>query len=190
MNYLELTGALIGLLYLRLEYKASIYLWAAGILMPAIYIFVYYESGLYSDTGNNVYYLLAALYGWVLWKRSNGMAEELPIAHTPARVLLPVSLVLIAAFSFIAWLLINYTDSNVPLTDSFITSLSIVGMWMLAKKYVEQWLVWLVVDAVSCRLYVYKDLYFTSGLYGFYAVIAVFGYFKWKRMMNEAAQIQ
>jgi thiamine pyrophosphokinase len=119
----------------------------------------------------------------VLWKRGNGKTEELPITHTPARVLLPVSLVLIATFLIIAWLLINYTDSNVPWADSFITALSIVGMWMLAKKYVEQWLVWMVVDVVCCGLYVYKDLYFTSGLYGFYAVIAVFGYFKWKRMM-------
>ncbi|KAA6333586.1 Thiamine pyrophosphokinase [termite gut metagenome] len=183
MNYLEITGTLIGLLYLWLEYKASIYLWAAGIIMPAIYIFVYYEAGLYADTGINIYYLLAALYGWALWKRGSGTAEELPITHTPAHVLLPVSLVLIAGFSLIAWLLINYTDSNVPWTDSFITALSIVGMWMLAKKYVEQWLVWMVVDAVSCGLYVYKDLYLTSGLYGFYAVIAVFGYLKWKRMM-------
>ncbi|KAA6330028.1 Nicotinamide riboside transporter PnuC [termite gut metagenome] len=188
MNYLELTGTLIGLLYLWLEYKASIYLWAAGIIMPAIYIFVYYEAGLYADTGINVYYLLAALYGWVLWKRGNGKTEELPITHTPARVLLPVSLILIATFFIIAWLLINYTDSNVPWADSFITALSIVGMWMLAKKYVEQWLVWMVVDVVCCGLYVYKDLYFTSGLYGFYAVIAVFGYFKWKRMMRRSLQ--
>ncbi|KAA6328197.1 Nicotinamide riboside transporter PnuC [termite gut metagenome] len=187
MNYLELTGTLIGLLYLWLEYKASIYLWAAGIIMPAIYIFVYYEVGLYADTGINVYYLLAALYGWALWKRGSGKTEELPITHTPIRVLLPISLVFITVFFLIAWLLINYTDSNVPWTDSFITALSIVGMWMLAKKYVEQWLIWMVVDAVSCGLYVYKDLYFTSGLYGFYAVIAVFGYFKWKRMMLHTA---
>jgi thiamine pyrophosphokinase len=151
--------------------------------MPAIYIFVYYEAGLYADTGINVYYLLAALYGWVLWKRGSGKTKELPITHTPARVLLPVSLVLITTFFIVAWLLINYTDSNVPWADSFITALSIVGMWMLAKKYVEQWLVWMVVDVVCCGLYVYKDLYFTSGLYGLYAVIAIFGYSKWKRMM-------
>ncbi|KAA6328625.1 Thiamine pyrophosphokinase [termite gut metagenome] len=187
MNYLEITGTLIGLLYLWLEYKASIYLWATGVIMPAIYIFVYYDAGLYADTGINIYYLLAALYGWVMWRRGNGKAEELPVTQTPIRLLLPLSLVLIAAFFLIAWLLINYTDSNVPWTDSFITALSIVGMWMLAKKYVEQWLVWMVVDAVSYGLYVYKDLYFTSGLYGFYAVIAVFGYFKWKRMMPHTA---
>jgi nicotinamide mononucleotide transporter len=190
MNRLELIGTLTGLLYLWLEYKASIYLWAAGTLMPALYIFVFYKAGLYADAGINVYYLFAALYGWVLWKGGNGKTEELPVTRMPARVLLPVSLVCITSFFLIAWLLINYTDSNVPWADSFINALSVVGMWMLAKKYVEQWLVWIVVDAGCCGLYVYKDLYFTSGLYGFYAVIAVFGYFKWKRMMNETDQAQ
>jgi nicotinamide mononucleotide transporter len=185
MNYLEITGTLIGLLYLRLEYKASIYLWAAGIVMPAIYIFVYYDAGLYADTGINVYYLLAALYGWVMWKRGNGKKKELPVSYTPVRVLLPLVLVSVFIFFAIARLLIGYTDSNVPWADSFITALSIVGMWMLARKYVEQWLVWMAVDAVCCGLYFYKNLYFTSGLYGFYAVVAVFGYFKWKRMVNE-----
>ena len=78
------------------------------------------------------------------------------------------------------------TDSTVPWWDSFTTALSIIAMWMLAHKYVEQWLVWLVVDIVSCGLYIYKDLYFTSFLYGFYAVIAFSGYLKWKQLMNSA----
>ncbi|KAA6345421.1 Nicotinamide riboside transporter PnuC [termite gut metagenome] len=184
MNYLEIIGTLIGLLYLWLEYKASIYLWIVGIIMPAIYIFVYYDAGLYADTGINIYYLLAAIYGWVMWKHRNGEKEELPISRTSGRVLPLLLFVFIVIFVLIAWLLKKYTDSTVPLADSCITALSIIGMWMLAKKYVEQWLVWMVVDAISCVLYMYKDLYFTSGLYGFYAVIAIFGYLKWKQMMN------
>ncbi|KAA6347369.1 Nicotinamide riboside transporter PnuC [termite gut metagenome] len=184
MNYLEITGTLVGLLYLWLEYKASIYLWITGVIMPAIYIFVYYAAGLYADTGINIYYLLAAIYGWMMWKRRNGEKRELPISRTPSRVLPLLLFVFIVIFILIAWLLIKYTDSTVPLADSCITALSITGMWMLAKKYVEQWLVWMVVDAISCALYIYKDLYFTSGLYGFYAVVAIFGYLKWKQMMN------
>ena len=79
---------------------------------------------------------------------------------------------------------IRYRDSTVPWWDSLTTSLSIIAMWMLAHKYVEQWLVWLVVDIVSCGIYIYKDLYFTSFLYGLYTVIAFFGYLKWKQLMN------
>lgn len=91
MNYLEITGALVGLIYLWLEYRASIYLWIAGIIMPAIYIFVYYQAGLYADFGINIYYLLAAAYGWMVWMRGSGKETrvELPITHTPLKRYLP-----------------------------------------------------------------------------------------------------
>lgn len=87
MNYLEITGALVGLIYLWLEYRASIYLWIAGIIMPAIYIFVYYQAGLYADFGINIYYLLAAAYGWMVWMRGSEKETraELPITHTPLK---------------------------------------------------------------------------------------------------------
>lgn len=102
---------------------------------------------------------------------------ELPITHMPARYLLPLTAVFIAALLGIAWILINFTDSNVPWLDSFTTALSIAGMWMLARKYVEQWWAWIAVDAVSAGLYIYKGLDFTAGLYALYTIIAIFGYF-------------
>lgn len=198
LDYLEILGTVVGLVYLWLEYRASIYLWIAGIVMPAIYIFVYYEAGLYADFGINIYYLVAAVYGWFFWmwghrKRKGESAtdastgnspKELPIVHTPWKCYLPLLLVFLTAFVGIAQILIHYTDSNVPWLDSFTTALSIVGMWMLARKYVEQWFAWILVDIVCCGLYIYKDLYFTSTLYGLYSIIAIFGYFKWKKLMS------
>ena len=183
---LEVIGTIVGLIYLWLEYRASIYLWIAGIIMPAIYLVVYYEAGLYADVGINVYYLLAAIYGWIMWKYGSNTKEkkELPISHIPLSYLPTVILVFIVALVGIAWLLIDCTDSNVPWMDSFITALSIIGMWMLARKYIEQWLVWIVVDIVASGLYLYKGLEFTAGLYALYTIIAIFGYFKWKRLMN------
>lgn len=195
MNYLELIGTVVGLVYLWLEYRASIYLWIAGIVMPAIYLFVYYQAGLYADFGINIYYLLAAAYGWIVWKqgkrkhsvahpdRATSSITKLPLRYLP---------ILIVVFTItlvgIAWILIRFTDSNVPWLDSFTTALSIVGMWMLARKYVEQWLTWIAVDVVCFGLYIYKDLYFTAILYGLYSIIAVFGYFKWKRMMQAGSE--
>lgn len=189
MNYLEIIGTIVGLVYLWLEYRAHIYLWIAGIIMPAIYIFVYYKAGLYADFGINIYYLLAAVYGWAVWMRGahNGTSaqkKELPITSTPMKRYLPLTIVFMVAFIAIGYLLVRFTDSNVPWWDSFTTALSIVGMWMLARKYVEQWIAWILVDAVSCGLYVYKELYFTAVLYGLYAVIAIFGYWKWKQLMK------
>lgn len=92
---------------------------------------------------------------------------------------------LVVTLVLIAWILTEFTNSDVPWSDSFTTALSIVGIWMLARKYVEQWLVWIIVDVVCCGLYVYKELYFTAGLYGLYALIAIGGYKKWIRMMEE-----
>ncbi len=188
---LEILGTVVGLVYLWLEYRASIYLWVAGVVMPAIYIFVYYEAGLYADFGINIYYLLVAIYGWVAWKTGfsfTGRKEqngELPITHTPRRAwAAALAYFLVAQFS-IAWILVNHTDSTVPWADSFTTALSIVGMWMLARKYIEQWWVWCVVDVACSALYIYKGLYFTAVLYAVYAIIAIFGYYKWKRMMQS-----
>ncbi len=191
---LELLGTVVGIIYLWLEYRASIYLWIAGIIMPAIYIFIYYDAGLYADFGINIYYLLIALYGWVAWKtgfRLSGkkcgkeqQSGELPISRTPKQSWYKIIAMYIAAQLFIYWILISYTDSTVPIADSFTTALSIVGMWMLARKYIEQWWVWCIVDVASSALYIYKELYLTAALYAVYAIIVIFGYAKWKRMMQ------
>ena len=185
MFSLELLGTIVGLVYLWLEYKASIHLWIAGIIMPAIYIFVYYEAGLYADFGINIYFLIAAIYGWLSWKnhKTDEDTATRPITITPKRLYLALFITFSACFLGIAWILIAFTNSDVPWLDSFTTALSIVGMWMLAKKYLEQWLTWIVVDVVSAGLYVYKDLYLTAGLYALYTVIAVLGYYNWKKMM-------
>lgn len=182
---MELLGTIVGLIYLWLEYKASIYLWIAGVIMPAIYLYVYFEAGLYADFGINVYYLLAAIYGWIVWssgKKDN--SDELPITCMPRHYWLKLFVVFLLVFLAIAWLLITQTDSTVPWADSFTTALSIVGMWMLARKYLQQWWVWIVVDVACSALYIYKELYFTAVLYALYAIIAIFGYLKWKKMMS------
>lgn len=190
MQYVEILGTIVGLLYLWLEYRASIYLWVASVVMPAIYLFVYYDAGLYADFGINLYYLIIAIYGWVAWRYGFSLSkgsesQELEISHTPTRLWLPLAALTTLLFAAIAWILIRFTDSTVPYADAFTTALSVVGMWMLARKYIEQWWVWLVVDVASAALYVYKDLHFTAVLYALYAVVVVFGYRKWKQLMRE-----
>ena len=190
-NILEIVGVAIGLIYLWLEYKASIYLWIASIVMPAIYLFVYYDAGLYADTALNIYYLVIAIYGWIAWKYNISFSskktqkKELKISHVAPRQW--IALILLYAVSQIvtSTLLINFTESDVPWLNGLTTALSIVGMWMLARKYIEQWIVWLVVDILSAGLYIYKGLYPTAALYLLYTVIAVFGYMKWKKLMTK-----
>ena len=183
---LEITGTAVGLVYLWLEYKASIWLWITGIVMPAIYLAVYYKAGLYADFALNVYYLLAAVYGFCAWKffkKEKAGQTELPISRCPAKmwaVQLPVFLV---CFGILYLVLNNWTDSTVPVCDAFVNALSIMGLWQLSRKYLEQWLTWIVVDAFSVGLYIYKGLVSTPWLYLLYTIIAIFGYFKWKKMM-------
>lgn len=188
MAYLEIIGTVIGLCYLYLEYRASVWLWVASICMPVVYIVVYYQAGLYADLGINVYYLIASLYGLVCWikgKDASSKTDSLPITHTPHNSWKYLAVISVALFIIIGFLLEYFTDSTVPWADSFTTSLSIVAMWMLARKYVEQWIVWIVADIGCGCLYIYKELYFTGALYFLYAVIAMLGYRKWLRLMRS-----
>lgn len=185
MNYLEIAGTVAGLVYLYLEYKASVWLWAASIVMPAIYLGVYYQAGLYADFGISIYYIIASLYGAVCWLRGNrGDDEAVGITSFPKKLYAPIFLTIAVLMLLMGLILRRFTDSTVPWADAFTTSLSIVAMWMLARKYLEQWIMWIIADIACAILYVYKDLWFTGGLYALYAVIAVFGYLKWKRLMH------
>lgn len=185
---LDIFTTILGLLYILLEYKASIWLWLVGIIMPALDIVLYWQHGLYGDSAMAVYYMLAAIYGWVAWrffsKKTDRNSVEIGITRMPLRKYVPV-----LAFFFVAWaatyyVLANYTNSTVPVLDAFTNALSFVGLWALAKKYIEQWMFWILVDAIACYLYIVKGIPFKALLYGLYVVIAILGYRKWKGMMQ------
>ena len=185
MQTIEIIGAVIGLLYLYLEYKANKWLWPVGVLMPIFYVWIFLQSKFYADMGINIYYFFASIYGWMRWTKARSENSELKISHTPRHYILPLSVIGTLLFAVMAFILVRFTDSPVPYGDSFTTALSILGMWLLAHKYVEQWWFWFFVNIVSCGLYVWKGLYPTSILFAIYSVISVFGYFKWRRMMRE-----
>lgn len=186
---LEIFGLIVGLVYLYYEWKANPRVWIAGIIMPAISLFIYFSKGLYADFAMNVYYFLMAIYGYIAWtmgfSRKRSAKAERPITHVPLMVYPVIIIALGALWWLIAAGLIYGTNSNVPVTDAFTTAASIVATWMLARKYAEQWLVWLAVDAVCVPLYIYKGIYFYASLYALYTVIAFFGYLKWLRLMRH-----
>lgn len=185
---IEIAGFLIGLVYLWYEYHASWRMWIVSIVMPMVSMWIYFRKGLYADFGINIYYLVIAVYGYLLWRCGGGgggaKAPGRPISHMPPAVWCVMPLALAALWLSMGWLLDTRTDSTVPWADSFTTSMSILGMWLLARKYVEQWAAWIIVDAVSTWLYACKGIYFYSVLYGMYTVVAVFGYRKWLRLMH------
>jgi nicotinamide mononucleotide transporter len=189
-SLLEIAGVIVGLIYLWLEYKASIHLWIASIIMPAIYLIVYKDAGLYADMAINIYYLAIAVYGWLSWKYNFSLGSkkestELKISHISTRGIIYMLMLYVVAQLAISLSLIHFTDSDVPWFNGLTSALSIVGMWMLARKQIEQWIVWIVVDVLSAILYFTKDLDYTGALYILYAVVAVFGYRKWNQLLKQ-----
>lgn len=192
MNFIEILGFIVGLLYLYWEYHANPKVWLASVVMPMISMWIYFSKGLYADFAINIYYLVIAVYGFIVWTRpkrggvekSSANKTEHPITHTPLRVWVGVVGTSLLLWFVIWWILVKFTNSTVPLPDAFTTAVSIVALWMMARKYAEQWLLWLVVDLVCSALYLYKGLPFYCILYAIYTVIAGFGYRKWLRLMD------
>lgn len=180
-NLLELIGAVIGLAYIILEYKASPWMWLCGVLMPLAYMWIYFRSGLYANAAFNAYSVVISAYGLRHWLRGGDDKGEAPIRSFPRRrwpLLAGVVLVLAAV---LAWLLGFLEESQAPLLDGLTTSLSIVGMWMLARKYYQQWLCWLLVEPLTMVMCLAAGLWATAALYAVYTVVALLGYFKWKK---------
>lgn len=193
---IEIIGAVIGLIYLFLEYKANVWLWPVGVVMSIFYVVIFFHSKFYADAAIYLYYIGANTYGLLLWTRSrkkplvgNGKTTELPITHLPAKRILPLGIVTFALWMLLYWILKTVTDSPIPLGDAFTTSVSIVATWMLAQKYLEQWLLWIVVNIVSTILYFWKGLYPTGVLFIVYVIVAILGYFRWKKEMVQVDNI-
>ena len=183
-HWLDITTTALGLAYILLEYKASVWMWVVGFMMQALGIVLYYQKGLYADCGMEFYYLAMTVYGFIAWTRHKQKTSDLPIRHMPKKTAIAWLGIGLAAWLVIYLILKNFTNSTVPVADAFTTAFSIVGIWALARKYLEQWFVWIVVDVVTCVLYFYKDIPFKASLYALYVVIAVMGYFKWKELMS------
>ena len=182
-HYIEIFGALTGILYVILEIRQSIWLWPVGLITSAIYIWVFFTSKFYADMGLQTYYVIISIYGWYWWlkggKRYN--IESLPVTRAGIKTLIILFTVFVVLFALLWYVLLNYTDSPVPVGDAFTTALSIVATWMLARKIIEHWMLWIIADLVSMGLYIYKGLYPTVVLFAVYTVMAVIGFREWKR---------
>lgn len=187
-NYIEVIGAVAGLIYLYLEIKQNIWLWPLGIVTSAFYVYVFLHSKFYADMGLQVFYLVISFYGWWHWLYGGKtkIKQELPITRTSLKQWICLTLITIILFGILVFVLKNYTDSPVPYGDSFVTALSITGTWMLAQKLIEHWWIWVVVNLVSLVLFIWKDLYPTSILFFFYFTLAVYGYYQWRKELVKS----
>jgi nicotinamide mononucleotide transporter len=189
-NYIEILGAITGLIYLYFSVNKIIWLWPFGIITSLLYSWVFYETRLFADMSLQLYYFFISIYGWHYWLRGNRRmleedeihkTNELPVNRIKPGVLY-LSLALIVLLTIISgYFLKNYVSSSLPYWDAFTTSASVVATWMLARKLLENWLFWIVIDFVSMGMYIYKGLYPTAILFLVYSLIAILGYLNWKK---------
>ncbi len=184
-NKIEVLGAILGLFYIVFSIRQNILTWPTGLLTSALYVVVFFRSGFYADMGLQLYYVFISIYGWYFWLK--GGSKETADVGTPQvrktskKLWIRLTLLFFVLYAAILFILLNFTDSTVPFMDTLTTALSIVATWMLAKKYIEHWLIWIFVDLVSTGLYVYKNLWPTVILFLVYTLMALVGYREWRK---------
>ncbi len=199
-NWLEIFGALTGVVYVFLEIRQNLWLWPVGIVTSAVYILVFLTGKLYADMTLQGYYLVISFAGLYWWIRGKG--NELPGAEAEGssrrgsgstgntsgilrvtrlgrKTGIVLALVFIVLFTGIWKVLDRMTDSPVPVLDSFITSVSVVATWMLARKIFEHWYLWITANAVAVALFISRGLYPTAVLYMVYFVMSFAGLKTW-----------
>jgi len=183
--HIELIGAIIGLAYITLEYRASWWLWIAGIVMSLFYIYIFANAHCYAWAITYLYYLGANIYGIIVWKKNFTEDSSSGISNLPKKYVARLSGLTLLLTMLIFIVISRYTDTNIPVSESFSTALSVIGMWLLAKKYLQHWVVWMTVNAIYTIANFYIGLYFSAVLFTVYFVVSVMGFVRWRKLAGE-----
>jgi len=185
-TWLEAVAVFFGLLSVWYSKQENILVYPTGIVSVLIYVYITLEYKLYADMGINGYYFIMSVYGWYNWKHTSGEeVEQIPVTKNDRSENHLSILLLACAFLLIRWVLIMYTDSDVPNWDATTTAFALVGMWLMAKKKIENWIAWIITDIISVPLYLYKGLPFTAFQFLIFTGLAVWGYFSWKGSLEQ-----
>lgn len=178
-------GVLFGVAEVLLARYNKVALYPCGIISILITLIVLYEAGLYAEILLNLYYLLMSIYGWYYWLRK-GNSKEVPITRCSGSDWLMILVFLLGGTPVLYNVLVYFTDSTVPLWDTWVTATAWAGMWLLAKRKLENWLLLNISNAFAIPLYIHKNLFLYAILTLFLFVVAIFGYFAWRRSMRNA----
>ncbi len=183
-SLLELVAVAFGLLYVWYMKKASLLAFPFGIINVLIYVYICFDARLYAYATINLFYFVMSVYGWYNWTRKRAGETALPISRCSKRAHLINGLVMIFSF-FILWILLfRFTDNPVPFWDALTTSVYIIGMWLTARKKVENWLFWIAGDVISIGLFASQGLYFSSFQFLVFTVIAILGFMEWRKKLT------
>ena len=185
MSPLELFAALIGAISVWLSVRQNIWSWPTAIINVVLYAIVFYEAKLYADMGLQVTYAILSIYGWYEWLYGGEGRTELHVSRTGPRLGALLALIAAAGSAVLGAFLHRATDAALPFMDSFLSSTSLVAQWMMTKKLLENWLVWIGVDVLYVGMFIFKGLFLTAGLYAVFLALAVKGYIDWRRSMAD-----
>ena len=184
MSSLELVAALFGAVSVYLSVRQNIWSWPTAIVNVGLYALVFFQAKLYADMGLQVIYAVLSVYGWYEWLYGGENRTTLRVTRTGARVGALLALIALTGAALLGVALRGATDATLPFMDSFLSSTSLVAQWMMTRKKLENWLVWIGVDVLYVGMFIYKHLYITAALYTVFLALAVRGFVDWRRSMT------
>jgi nicotinamide mononucleotide transporter len=179
-NWLEIIGVITGLLCVGLAAINNIWNWPVAIVSVGIYIFIFFDARLFADMGLQVYFMIMNFYGWYYWSKKPANEEKSPVLLITNKEIV-YSIIAVIIFTFFLGTVLKYTPASYPYIDSFCAACSLVAQVFLARKVLENWLIWIFVDIIYVGVYIFKGLHLTAIMYGIYVGIALLGYIDWKK---------
>lgn len=183
---IEWIAVIFGIASVYYSMRENILVYPTGIISVLIYVYLAFQYKLYADMGVNGYYFVMSVYGWYYWTNTDGQKEQVPVTINSFKENIYSLALLLGSFVLLFLILENFTDSDVPLWDAATTSFAILGMWLMARKKLENWIAWIITDLISIPLYFYKGLVLTSFQFIIFTVLATMGYFAWKKSLEKA----
>jgi len=184
-SWLEAVAVVFGILSVWFARSENIWVYPTGIVNVLIYVYLCLFVGLYADMAINAFYFVMSVYGWYNWSRRDESMHHVPISTLNVKQWFFYMLIIAVSFGIIYFVLVHYTNSTVPLFDSFTTSLFIAGMWLMALKKFENWILWILGDLLVIPMFAIKGLAFTSLQYIVFLVLAVMGYIEWRKRLQS-----
>lgn len=180
-NYIEILAALLGIVGVWLTTRQLIWCWPVGLLNVLLSIYVFFVSRLYADVILQAFYLVMTFYGWYNWSYGGRGKTTLHVSRIKPGLLLALVLISAVATAITGYLFSTYTNAALPYWDAGVAVWGVLCTWLQAKKILENWIIWIITDLVCTGIYFYKELYAFTGLYFFFAVLAAYGYYAWRK---------
>lgn len=182
---LEILGFLTGAICVYLNTRQNVWGWFFGIINALLYAYVFWQVNLYADMSLQAYYFVISIYGWWLWLFGGKSHDGVAVSKMPKSFYGLFALIFVAGTLLWGFLLGNFTNASFSYLDSALTIASLIAQWMMARKYLENWVIWIVADICYIGLYWYKGLELTSVLYLVFTILAILGYYQWKRSFRD-----